>query len=451
MPDARHGGDMRLGSRIDTTRFMENGMGAPIDADRSTRTEASPGNSPWHNRDFVLLWSGQAVSILGAQIAFLAVPLLALALTRSPAQAGFVEAVGSLPYLALALPAGALVDRWDRKATMVWCELTRALAFGSVPLAYAVGHLSMPQLYVVAAVAGGAFVVFDLANSATLPRVVPPAQVPRASALIGTATWTVSLVGPGLGGALIGLTGTTARGSVLAYGVNGLSFLVSAGSLLLMRVAFQEERDPGAGQTVRTLRAEIIEGARFFLAHAHLRLLALLDASMSLLAGPATLTVTVLARTLLHADARTIGLIFSVLSAGGVIGSLIAPRIATRVPFGTIVVGAFATMAFAALLLAAAVVPAMLMLGGGIVVLAATIYSIPQNAYRLSLIPDGLQGRVNSAFRLLFFGIEPLSMAATGVLLGLVGPRIVFVLIAAIVGMGGLMASRTSLRRATLH
>jgi len=429
---------------------MEEAMGAPIDANSGARAEVSPGSSPWHNRDFVLLWSGQAMSILGAQVAFLAVPLLALALTHSPAQAGFVEAVGSLPYLVLALPAGALVDRWDRKATMVWCELTRALAFGSVPLAYAVGHLSMTHLYVVAAVAGGAFVVFDLANSAALPCVVPPAQLPRASALIGTATWTVSLVGPGLGGALIGFARTTALGSVLAYGVNGLSFLVSAGSLLLMLVAFQEERDLGAGQTVHMLRADIIEGARFFLTHAHLRLLALLDASMSVLAGPATLAVTVLARTTLHADARTIGLIFSVLSAGGVIGSLVAPRIAARVPFGTIVVGAFATMALAALLLAGAVDPPMLMLGGGIVVLAATIYSIPQNAYRLSLIPDDLQGRVTSAFRLLFFGIEPISMAATGLLLGLVGPRIVFVLIAAIVGVGGLTASRTSLRRATL-
>jgi len=429
---------------------MEEGMGAPIDANNGTRTEASLANSPWHNRDFVLLWSGQAVSILGAQVAFLALPLLALALTHSPAQAGFVEAVGSLPYLTLALPAGALVDRWDRKATMVWCELTRALAFGSVPLAYAVGHLSMPHLYVAAAVAGSAFVVFDLANSAALPRVVPPAQLPRASALIGTATWTVSLLGPGLGGALIGLAGTTVLGSVLAYGVNGLSFLLSAGSLLLMRVAFQEERDAGAGQTIRMLRADIIEGARFFLAHGRLRLLALLDASMSLLAGPATLTVIILARTTLHADARTIGLIFSVLSTGGVIGSLVAPRIATRIPFGTIVVGAFATMALAALLLAGAVATPMLMLGGGIVVLAATIYSISQNAYRLSLIPDNLQGRVNSAFRLLFFGIEPISMVATGVLLGLVGPRIVFVLIAAIVGMGALTVSRTSLRRATL-
>ncbi len=425
-------------------------MDAPIDTDRSAYAEVSPNGSPWHNRDFVLLLSGQAVSILGAQIAFLAVPLLTLALTRSPVQAGFVEAVGSLPYLALALPAGALVDRWDRKATMVWCELVRALAFGSVPLAYAAGRLSMPHLYAVAAVAGSAFVIFDLANNAALPRVVPPAQLARASALLATATWTVSLVGPGLGGALIGLARTTALGSVLAYGVNGLSFLVSAGSLLLMRVAFQEGRDPGTGRTIRMLRADIIEGARFFLAHAHLRLLALLDAGMSLLAGPATLTVTVLARTVLHADARTIGLIFSVLSAGGVLGSLVAPRLAAHVPFGAIVVGAFATMALAALLLAAAVVPAMLMLGGGIVVLAATIYSVPQNAYRLSLIPDGLQGRVNSAFRLLFVGIEPLSMAVTGVLLGLVGPRVVFVLIAAVVGVGGLTASRTSLRSATL-
>jgi len=177
--------------------------------------------------------------------------------------------------------------------------------------------------------------------------------------------------------------------------------------------------------------------------------LIVLHDQVRLLATP-RVAVIVLARTDLRADAWTIGLIFSVLSAGGIVGSLVAPRIATRVPFGTIVVGALATMTLAALLLTSAVVPAMVVLGGGLVVLAAAIYSIPQNAYRLLLIPDSLQGRVNSAFCLLFFGIEPLSMALTGVLLGLVGPRIVFVLIAAIVGVGGLTANQTSLRRATL-
>lgn len=123
-----------------------------------------------------------------------------LALTHSPAQAGFVEALGAAPYLLLAVPAGALLDRWDRRTTMICCDILRGLAVGSVPLAYSLGRLTVAHLYAATLVAGTAFVFFDVANGASLPRIVPPAQIARASAALATATWTVSLVGPGLGG-----------------------------------------------------------------------------------------------------------------------------------------------------------------------------------------------------------------------------------------------------------
>ena len=69
----------------------------------------------WKNRDYLLLWIGQTISVLGSQVSHLAFPLLVLALTGSPAQAGFVAAARSMPWLLFALPAGALVDRWERK------------------------------------------------------------------------------------------------------------------------------------------------------------------------------------------------------------------------------------------------------------------------------------------------------------------------------------------------
>ena len=68
----------------------------------------------WSSRDWVLLWSGQLVSVVGTQVSQLAYPLLMLALTNSPAQAGFLSAARTIPYLLLGLPAGALVDRWNR-------------------------------------------------------------------------------------------------------------------------------------------------------------------------------------------------------------------------------------------------------------------------------------------------------------------------------------------------
>src|SRR5215469_15022979 len=100
----------------------------------STRT-AVRSRSLWRNRDYLLLWGGQGISLIGTQVSQLGFPLLILALTHAPLQAGIAGALRALPYLALSLPAGALVDRWDRKRVMILCDSGRALALGSIPLA----------------------------------------------------------------------------------------------------------------------------------------------------------------------------------------------------------------------------------------------------------------------------------------------------------------------------
>src|SRR5215472_14827532 len=131
----------------------------------------------WSIRDYMLLWSGQAVSSLGTQVSTIAFPFLVLSLTGSLAQAGFMGGLRALPYLIFSLPAGALIDRWDRKRVMIICDTGRALALGSIPVAVLLGQLTLLQLYVVSAVEGTLFVFFNLAEVACLPRVVPPAQL----------------------------------------------------------------------------------------------------------------------------------------------------------------------------------------------------------------------------------------------------------------------------------
>src|ERR1051326_1100186 len=91
----------------------------------------------WRNRDYMLLWSGQALSNVGTQVSQFAFPLLVLFLTGSPAQAGFIGAARTIPYIFLSLPVGALIDRWDRKRVMILCDIGRAIALGSVPVVYA--------------------------------------------------------------------------------------------------------------------------------------------------------------------------------------------------------------------------------------------------------------------------------------------------------------------------
>src|SRR5215216_1601210 len=108
----------------------------------------------WKNRDYLLLWSGQTVSIVGTYVSQIAFPLLVLALTHSPAQAGLVAAARSLPYLLFTLLAGALVDRWNRKLTMIVCSAGSALALASIGLAALFSVLTIEQIIVVSFIEG---------------------------------------------------------------------------------------------------------------------------------------------------------------------------------------------------------------------------------------------------------------------------------------------------------
>jgi len=412
--------------------------------DDNTQTQTQP-RALWRHTDFLLLWSGQAVSTLGSSVSRLALPLLVLALTQSPAQAGLVAALQAAPYLVFSLPAGALIDRWDRKRVMIRCDVARCLAYGSVPLAYATAHLSLAQLYAVALVGGTAYVFFNIAEVAALPRVVPAEHLSHATALNESATSASSLIGPGVAGLIISLGRTTLSGAAVAYLVDSLSYLISTLSLGFIRTPFQAARAPTAG---RSLRTEIAEGLRFLWARHPLRALALLTMGMNLFFGPLPLAVIVLARTNLHADARTLGLIFSAASAGGLLGSLSASWVKARLRVGQAIIGAVAGIAVATPLVAVAPSVPVVLAGFALVGAMLPIYNVVSISYRLHLVPDPLQGRVNSVFRLLALGSVPLGTALGGLLLGPIGPWVEVWMIAEGEARCAVAVTFTAVRRA---
>lgn len=404
----------------------------------------APQPSLWRNRDYMLLWSGQLVSILGTGVSQIALPLLVLALTRSPAQAGLIAATQTVPYIVFSLPAGALIDRWDRKAVMICCDATRALAFGSIPLAHVFGYLTIVQLYVVALVVGTAYVFFNIAEVAALPQVVSAEQVAQATSLNTSADSAARMVGPGLGGVLIGLARSTVAGAAVAYAVDSLSYVVSVISLAFIRTPFQGAR---ASEARGSLRAEIAEGMRFLWHNPYLRISAFLSLSSAVFLGAIPLAVIVLARTLLHADTPVIGFIFSGAWAGGLIGSLVMPWIRTRMQVGRIIIGTIAVWTLVAVFLATAGAPIVLLIGEAILAAVTSIFNITQVSHRLALIPDVLQGRVNSAFRLLALGGIPLGTAGGGILLAPLGPRAELWLVAVGLGLTALVVSFSEVRR----
>lgn len=400
----------------------------------------------WRNADFLRLWTAQTTSTIGTGMARLAMPLLVLALTDSAALAGLVAAAQGLPYLVLGLPAGALIDRWNRRTIMIVCDIVRAAAVGSVPLLWALGWLATPQLVVVAVVQGSAHTFFNLAQVSALPRVVPKAQIAPAHALNTASEGIASLASPGLAGVIIGLGRTTAAGAVTAYGLDALAHLVSAALLATIRTPFQAARTT---VPLRALGATIVEGIRYIGASPPLRLLAAVNTGHRLFLSPVYLTAVVLARDVLGLDAPGIGLLISAGGIGGLLAAAVTPRLRQRVPVGWLMLGMMLINAVGLTILGLAAAPWLAMAGMLLNGMMETTTSIVQVSYRLTIIPDRLQGRVNSVYRMGSFAAMSLGTALGGLLISLAGARVTLGTLAAgmlVVALGATVAGLARLR-----
>ena len=363
------------------------------------------------------------VSSIGTEVSTLAFPLLILALTGSPATAGFAGALRALPYLVFSLPAGALIDRWDRKRVMILSDGGRALSMASIPVALAFGHLSILQIYVVSLIEGTLFVFFNLAEVACLPRVVTKEQLPAASAQHEVSFGITSLVGPSIGGALY----SAAR--MLPFLGDAISYAASVGSLFLIRTKFQQERVA----TRRSIWPDIREGLVWLWKQPLIRFMAILTGGYNLILSGYALIIIVLAQHQ-HASPLTIGLIFAAGGIGAIVGAIFAPFLRKRLSFAQAIIGC--TCLTVIVIPLYAIAPNAVALGAVTVLNSALgpLYNVVQFSYRLAIIPDALQGRVNSVFRLIAFGGQPLGLALTGLLIQNVG--VISTILLCTAGMG---------------
>jgi MFS family permease len=386
--------------------------------------------SLWRNRDFILLWSGQVVSTIGTRVTSVAYPLLVLAETHSPAKAGLVGFAQTLPYMLFYLPAGALVDRWNRKRVMLVADAGRALALGSLALALAVDRLTLVQIVVVAFVEGSLFVFFSLSESAALPQVVPKEQLSTAVAQNQARIQGADLAGQPLGGALFGIS------RLLPFAADAISYAVSFVSLLFVRPAFQEERE----RTPTRLRAEIVEGVSWLWRQPFMRAAVFLIAGSNYAFSAIILALIVRAQDL-GASSATIGLMLAFFGVGALTGSAVAPAVQRRVHAKFVIIGSFWVWAAGAL--ASAFLESPYAIGavwavGGIF---GPIFNVTFASYRYALVPDRLLARVGSAALVVAWGAIPLGQLTAGVLLQSLGARDTILLLAFLMGAVGVAAT----------
>ncbi|WP_158841386.1 MFS transporter [Saccharothrix deserti] len=378
--------------------------------------------SVWRNRNFRLVWSGQTLSEFGNGVSQLAYPLLMLAITGSPTAAGALAAVRALPYLLFGLIAGALVDRWNRKRTMIVCDLLRAVNMATIPAALVVGVLTPAHVFVAGFAGGVLYVFFSAAEGACLPNIVRKEQLTAAVSAQETAQSACGVIAGPVGGALLQLS----RG--LPFLVDALSFLASALCLSFVRGDFRSEETEPAQRG--SLRAEVSEGVRWLWNHTALRLIAITAAGLQVAISGVALVAIVVARDS-GASSAAIGVLFSALGVGGVIGALLAPRLKKRLGLGGLLLSVLWLQAALWVLMAFSTSLVMIAVVLGLFTVSMPCFGIAALSFQLEVTPDALRGRVGTAFSLLIWTATPVGAAAAGVLLDVALPRTASLIFAA--------------------
>jgi MFS family permease len=320
----------------------------------------------------------------------------------------------------------------------------RALAMGSVPLAWSLGTLTLTQLVVVALVYGAAISFSNIAQVAALPRLVAKEQLSAAQAYNTSSLGVAALIGPGVGGVIIGLGRSTAEGAAIAFLVDAVTNLIDLGLIAMIQRPFQTARPAGD----RRLRDEIVVGLRYLWADRPIRLLAIVNMVHRVcLGGVVVLPVVVLGRDVLGADPAALGLIVGAAGAGGLLGSVVTPRLQQRLRVGVLMVITLGLHGLGIGLVGSAA--SVLVATAGMVVVGAAeaMTSIIQVAYRLGVIPDHLQGRVNSVYRLGSFTAMSVGVAVVGLLIEGLGARTALWVMAAYVLTTTIAVARSGVRR----
>jgi MFS family permease len=374
---------------------------------------------------FWRLLSASGLSNVADGVLMVALPLVAIQLTRSPVAIAGLSVIATLPWLVFSLVAGALVDRSDRRRVLVASNLGRGVVAIGLVAAVVFDGMSILLLYVVAFVLGMIETMADTASQTILPSVVAPAQLTRAnSRLFAVELGANQFVGPPLGGVLV------AVGAALALGSPAVLWLAAGLLLLGLPTHVRETRAPGS-----TLRTEVAEGLRFLAGHRVLRRFAVMVGGFNF-AASATSAVFVLYAvgegSTLGLSEPAFGLLLTATALGSLAGSVFAERLERRL--GRIRLLALTVPGSALLVISPGLTSDVRLVGTAFVIggFAIVAWNVVTVSLRQRITPDRLLGRLNSAYRLLAWGTRPLGALAGGLIAQFAGLRVVFL------GMGTL-------------
>ena len=373
------------------------------------------------NRDFVRLWAGESVSLIGTQVTRFTMPLVAvLTLKASVTEVGVLNALQFVPVLTLSLLAGVWLDRRRRRPVLIVCALGNALLIGVIPMATATGLLSIGLLYVVVTLAGLLSMTFDVGALSYLPDLVGRDLLADANGKMQASAAFAGVAGPSLAGVLIGLI--TAPVTLTA---DSVSYLFSALGLISISRPEPTPEGPAVGPSVRE---SVIEGLRAVWGSRMLSALLVQSAALNLFFGAYITVFVVYAVRVLHLSPLELGVVLAASAAGSFIGAITAGRTRRRLGLGRVM--AINTVVISLVLLLLLVprhagtatmiifVSAQLAYGWGVGMFNVNSITLRQIATERPLL-----ARMNAAYRMVLFGTAPIGMSLGGVLGGTAGLR----------------------------
>jgi predicted MFS family arabinose efflux permease len=366
------------------------------------------------SRELRALVTGNFVSGLGTQAALVALPYQVYTQTHSPLLTGLLGAAELGPLVAMALAGGALADRGDRRRLLLVDQIALVLTAAALCAAAVAGDPPVGLLYVLGALLAGFGALQNVVRSAIVPNLVPADQMAAALAVNFGLYQLTMVIGPGLGGLLIGTAGVEA-----AYAVDAVSCLAMVGAAYALSPQL-----PAGGDAERPgfLRS-IAEGLGFVRANRALMGSFAIDLSAMAFGMPRAL-FPVLAVSVYHAGASGTGLLFAAVSAGATVAALTTRWLDSARRLGRIVIGAVlvwgAAVAAAGLVTSLWPAAALLAVAGAADSVSAVCRSVINN----TVTPDALRGRMSSVFSLVVTSGPRLGDIESGVVASLTSARV---------------------------
>jgi len=389
----------------------------------TTRQRTPLGPAYWR------LWWASAVSTTGDGVLVAALPLLAITITRNPLMISLVTAAEFLPWLLLSLPVGVLVDRHDR-ATLMWrAQVLQGSVIAFLAVLVLLHWTDIAVLAVAAFGLGVGEVVFGNASQSVLPQLVRAEQLPEANG----NQYAVQTIGQEFAGPPLGSLLFTAAAAV-PFGLSAASFAGSAA--LLARLP----KHPPDTVPDGTVRSRVAEGLRWLLGNRLLRVVAVVLGVSSFCNTMGMATLVLLVTETLKVSSRFYGILLAAAAVGSVLGGLLNPRVTRRlgqVPSLVIAMGAVSVIYVGIGLAPNAPVLAVLEVCNGFMV---TMWNIVTVTLRQRIVPNEMLGRVNSAYRMIGWGLMPVGAVAGGLVAHLAGLRAPYVIAGILCGITTLVA-----------